>query len=577
MYYYRNKEFEKAAASFQDLFDQEPSHLHYTYLLASLINLENYDEAEKLAKKMHRKVPISRYEVDLGYVYNMQDKTSKAQKIFEDLIAGLKAERGEISMLAGAFMARQEYGYAAEAYIRGRELLNGSYMFHNELARLYQATGDYDSMISEYLMQLEANPDQLADIQNRLQNLLDRDTDGSLSESLRNALLRKNQSNPDNIYFSQMLLWHSIQKKDFDFAMIQAISLDKRLGEDGNGVFALCRICMTNNAWDVAEEGFGYIIDKGRDYPYFFAAKAGSLRARFMMLTTSPVIDQEQLDALEEEYFVAINQLGYIPESIRLRRDYAHIKAFYQGEMQEAIGILEEAIALPGAPSLEIGESKIELADIYLFLDEVWEATLLYSQVEKMFKNDPIGHMAKLKNARLSFYIGEFDWARAQLDVLKAATSKFIANDALELSLLISDNMDPDSTYTGLEMYSRAELLTFQNRDTLAMATLDSIATLGLWHPLNDEVFFTKAKIYIKRHEFEKADSLFAKVVEMYPYEILADNALFKRADLQENVFENREKAMELYQRLLIEYPGSLLTTEARRRFRELRGDHSES
>jgi tetratricopeptide (TPR) repeat protein len=432
-------------------------------------------------------------------------------------------------------------------------------------------------MIDEYLMLLESNPNQLAEIQNRLQSILDRDKDGSISERLREALLKRNQANPDNIYFSQMLLWHSIQKKDFDFAMIQAISLDKRLNEDGSGVFALCQICMSNNAYEVAAKGFEHIIDKGRGYPYYVPARTGSLRARFMILTSSPVVDNEELEKLQEQYFITINELGYIPESIQLRRDYAHIRAFYQDEMEEAINILQESISIPGANPVLVAESKIELADIYLFVGEVWEATLLYSQVEKAFKNDPVGHEATLKNARLSFYIGEFDWAKAQLDVLKAATSKFIANDALELSLLITDNLDPDSTYTGLKLYSTAEMLSYQNKDSLALATLDSIALLGLWHPLNDEVLYKKAQIYIKQHKFDKADSLLIKVNEMYPYEILGDNALFTRADLYEHVFEDKEKAMELYQQLLIDYPGSLLTTEARRRFRALRGDNTES
>jgi len=577
MHYYRTQDYEKAAESFRNLFDESPSHIHYTYLLLSLVELQEFEEAEKVAKKMHRKIPIPRYEVDLGYIYNLQDKTGKADKIFDGLIDDLKPSRGEVSQLANAFLNRKEFDYAARAYLKGRELMKGEYMFHNELARLYHITGNYESMISEYLQLLEENPNQLSEIQNRLQNLLDRDTDGSLSESLRNALLKKNQANPDNIYFSQMLLWHSIQKKDFDFAMIQAISLDKRLGEDGERVFALGGICLSNKAYEVASEGFEYIMEKGPGYPYYIPARTGNLRARFLLHTNKPDIDQGKIDELAVEYETTLEELGKSPETIRLRRDYAHLIAFYQGKMDKAMDILEESISLPGAPSRQVAGSKIELADIYLFTGDVWEATLLYSQVEKAFKNDPVGHTAKLRNARLSFYIGEFDWARAQLDVLKAATSKFIANDALELSLLISDNMDPDSTYTGLSIYSKAELLSYQNKDSLALVTLDSISMLGLWHPLNDEVLFSKAKIYIKQGDFKQADTLLQKVVEMYPYEILADNALFKRGDLYENVFENSEKAMALYQQLLIDYPGSLLTTEARRRFRALRGDNTDS
>jgi tetratricopeptide (TPR) repeat protein len=204
---------------------------------------------------------------------------------------------------------------------------------------------------------------------------------------------------------------------------------------------------------------------------------------------------------------------------------------------------------------------------------EVWEASLLYSQVEKVFKNEPTGHEAKFRNARLSYFIGEFDWARAQLDVLKAATSKLIANDAMELSLLISDNMDPDSSYTGLSYYSRADLMIYRGKDSLAMLTLDSIGTLSLYHSLDDEVLYSKAGIYIRRKDYKKADSLLNEIVTNYKQDILADNALFARADMQANALNNPSLAMELYQQLLLDYPGSLFTTEARKRYRLLRGD----
>jgi predicted negative regulator of RcsB-dependent stress response len=193
--------------------------------------------------------------------------------------------------------------------------------------------------------------------------------------------------------------------------------------------------------------------------------------------------------------------------------------------------------------------------------------------VDYDFKNDPLGHLAKFKNAKLSYYIGEFGWAKAQLDVLKAATSKLIANDAMELSLLISDNIDMDSSYTALRYFSRADLLVYQNKIDEAVVTLDSIQTVSLWHPLHDEVLFKKGEIMLKKGDFEAADSLFAKVTEMYPDDILADNALIMRARLYDQHFRNPEKAMQLYENLMFDYPGSLFVVEARKRYRELRGD----
>jgi len=220
-----------------------------------------------------------------------------------------------------------------------------------------------------------------------------------------------------------------------------------------------------------------------------------------------------------------------------------------------------------------VAECKIELADILLLTGDVWEAKLLYSQVEKSFKNDPIGYEAKFRNAKLSFYIGEYAWAKAQLDVLKAATSKLIANDALFLSILISDNLGTDSISPALDLYAEADLQLYRNHHEDALLLLDSILTLGSYHTIFDEVLLKKSEIKIAQGKYEEAAILLDELVENYSYDITADNALFMMAELNENQLNNPEEAQALYQRLLVEYPGSLFTVESRKRFRKLRGD----
>jgi len=577
MQYYRNREYEKSIQIYERLYDQKPNHLFYTYYLNSLLGLEDYSSAEKHIKKHTRKNKNIRYATDLAFVYMQAGEADKAEKILDELLDNLSPNRNDVMALANAYSSRRFYNYVIKAYLRGRELLAESYTFHEELARMYQITGDWQNMILEYLSLVEYQPEMMPIVQNRLQDIIARDPEGLLSQSLYEALLLKNQESPDNLYISEMLLWHAIQEKNFKFAMVQAISLDKRLGEDGNRVFSIAAVSMSNKDYDVAIEGFEYIISRGEGNPYYIPSRTGNLRARFSLLTSNPAYEQIQVISLEKEYESILNELELIPESIQLRRDLAKLKAFYLDQLGEAITILESSISIIGAKPIDIAECKIDLADIYLFTGEVWEATLLYSQVDKDFKNDPTGQWAKFKNAKLSFYIGEFEWSKAQLDVLKAATTKFIANDAMELALLISDNLDADSSNTGLKYYAAAELLVYQNKDSLALATLDSIFMIGMGHPLNDEVLFIKAKIYVKRKEFHAADSLLKKLTEMYPMDILADNALLMRGELYEKVFGDTGKAMSLYQQLLTEYPGSLKTTEARRRYRKLRGDNPDS
>jgi outer membrane protein assembly factor BamD (BamD/ComL family) len=171
--------------------------------------------------------------------------------------------------------------------------------------------------------------------------------------------------------------------------------------------------------------------------------------------------------------------------------------------------------------------------------------------------------------------MGEFDWAKEQLKVLKAATSQLISNDALSLGLLISDNtnMDTDTTFQALLTFSRADLLDFQNQDSLALMTLDSLLENFPKHSLTDEVYYKKAQIVEKSGKFQLAAGYYQMVVDSFPDDILGDDALFQLADLYDNKLNDKVKAQTLYEQLLTKYPGSLFVVDARKRFRALRGD----
>lgn len=574
MFYYNDQQYDKAAEIYKELFDNNPTHFYYTYYLYSLLALREYEEADKAVRTMIKTSQRSvRYQVDQGYILQLQDKFDKAYRHYDNVINSLRPIKPEIMETASAFVSRQVFEYAVKTYEKGRELLNDNNLFHEDLARIFEITGDYKMMIEEYLKLLQADPTKMEYVQGRLQNTLNRDNDNTVSEILRESLLLKSQKNPDDRNLSQMLLWLSIQRKDFEFALVQAISLDKRFSENGYQVFSLGNLALSNQDFTTAAKSFQYILDMGPASPFYLESLTGNLQARFLGIVSGVTSDREEFVNLEKEYLNTLKDFGYNPRTIFLMRDLAHLQAFYLDKMDEAVEILDKAVAMPNVNPNTIADCKLELGDILLYKGDVWDASLLYSQVEKSLKNEPAGHEAKFRNARLSYYIGEFEWAKAQLDVLKAATSKLIANDALELSLLIADNMDLDSTYTALSYYSHADLLIYMNKYEEALPVLDTIRMLGLFHSLDDEVLFKKAEICLKMNRFEEADSLLAKVVSDYSFDILADNALFKRAELQETVFGDTETAMKLYQQVLTEYPGSLFVTESRKRFRHLRGD----
>jgi TolA-binding protein len=297
------------------------------------------------------------------------------------------------------------------------------------------------------------------------------------------------------------------------------------------------------------------------------------VEAQDQKITTSGNYNREELIKLEKDYQDAFTELGKNWITAPLLSKYAHLEAFHLGKTTEAIQLLDEAIAMPRINEQFKAECKLELGDILILEGELWESSLLYSQVDKDFKNEAIGREAKYRNARLSYFMGEFEWAAAQLNVLKAATSQLISNDALSLGLLIMDNMGLDSSTDALLMYSRADLYAFTNRGDAALLTLDSLIAAFPGHTLTDEAWYKQAGIWYRKGDFTKASELYQKIITTYPDDILGDDALFKLAGLFETKFNDKAKAQELYGTFLEKYPGSLYVIDARKRFRALRGD----
>ncbi len=596
--YFNNKEYEKAAALFERLFDEKPGVYNYTYLLQSLLELDDLDKAEKIVKKQAKRFPEDyRYVIDQGYVLIRSNQSPKATKLFEQAIKDLPADQRKVSELANAFMVRREYDYAVKTYQKGRQLLSPDYTFGFELAQLYDTQGNYGKMVDEYLQMLETNPDMQTQVQDRLQNSLANDPENLKSEALRISLLQKVQKSPDDVMLAELMMWLSLQLKDFDAAFVQAKALDRRLDENGSRVFALAQLAVNSKAYPVAIEAYDYVIRNSKDLPLVIQSKVEILKSEFEQLTSAYPVELPKLKQLETRYLATLEEAGQNPLAYPLIRNLAHLQAFYLDNTPSAITLLENLISTSSAERQIQADSKLELADIYLFSGDPWEATLLYSQVEKAFKNDPVGHEARFRNARLSMFIGEFGWAVAQLDVLKAATSKLIANDAMALSLLITDNIDYDSSTVQLATYTRAELLLYRNKPLDAMSVLDSLLSAYPGHLITDDALMKKAEINLRLGNVSEAETLLRSIVTDYGDGILADDALFRLALLYDQNEEatadfsvyssqdlffmginnplarDKEKAMAAYQELLTSYPGSLFSVEARKRFRALRGD----
>ncbi len=577
--YFNNGEFDKAAVLYDKLYDKEPFAIYPNYL-RTLLNLKDYTEAEKVVKKIIKRASSNNnpqsafsFQVDLGFVYQSTGDDGKAKQTYDKLVKSLQPDQSQIITLASAFYSHQNWDYALATYTEGKRLLRGYYSFFFETAEIYFQKQDYPKMIEEYLGAVEENVSYQQNVQNILQSRLGNDPDGTRNNALRQALLRRIQRSSDQTVFSEMLIWFFVQQKDFESAFIQAKALDKRQREDGSRIMSLASLAATNLQYETAIKSYQYVVDKGADNVNYIPARMELLNTQNKKITENNTYTKEDLAKLERDYVATLNELGRNSTTAPLIRGLAHLETFYLDRPDTSISLLEEAISYPGLRVLTQAECKLELGDAYLFTGNVWDSDLLYAQVDKSFKNDPIGQEAKFRRARLDYYRGNFSWSQAQLDVLKSATSQLIANDALSLSLLIQDNIDTDSTSYELLLYSAADLLSYRNKNDEALLLLDSLQAKWPTHGIIPFAIYKKAMIYDAKRNFALEDSLLREVADNYADGVLADDALYKRGLLYEEKLNNKEKAKELYEVLLTKYPGSLFAVDARKRFRALRGD----
>ena len=572
--YYEQKQFEKANIYFDELFNKSAENW-FSYYYKSLLAIKDYSKAEKITKKFLKEDKNNTFlYVRIGQIYKLQNNEKKEKEFYDKAIKDLIAFPPYVQNLATAFVEAGQYNYALDSYQKGRNA-TPEYPYYFERAEVFKAMNDLKSMINELLDALEFKESDIELVKINLQNSLgyNEETGGFKNPLLKEELQKRIQKNPDKIAFIEFLIFVQLQQKDFYGAFIQSKSLDKRLNEDGQRMYELAKLFVTNKQWSVSKQCFDYIILKGPSNLFFDASTIDKLSVEFLSLTESSLTQREAFISLEVNLLKANEKYKNSYLSSVLIKDIASLKAYYLDKSSEAIILLEDYLL---NNSLEIqlkAELKLMLADIYLISGEIWEASLLYSQVEKDFKYEAIGQEAKFRNAKLSFYAGDFAWAKSQADVLKGATTKLISNDALDLSLIISDAIAVDTNEAPLKLFACADLMIRQHKYEEAIVKMDSINLLYSSNTLGDDIYFKKAQIYMIQKKYKDVESMYKNILEYYPNELYADDAQFKLGELYEYYLSDKEKAKQIYQELLLNFSGSTYAVDARMRYRELRGD----
>ena len=570
--FYYKKDYEKARDIYKNLYDNYGQIQYFNQYADCLILTGDYESAEKAYKSFLKKNPKNwKSHVDLAYVYSQQGDNPKAVKYLNKVLKDVPDTKNAINDVANLLRARSFNETAIALFDRGAKNPNINYKFYLEKAYAYNSMLDFENATECYLLYLKENPEQYEMIKSRLRVMMMYDLNGNVDDVIRMALLRKTQEEPENEEFASLLMWYSLQQQDYELALMQLKALDKRgKGEYEKDILYIAQIAGDNRQYDIAIEAYDYVLKKSDEGVFFVQATVGMIKMSYDKAVAEGKHDKAFYENLNKKIDDAFAKIGFSKEMLPLVMVQADILAFELNRFDDAKLLLNNTLEM-NLSIKDKSELKMKLADVYLFTDEVWEATLLYSQVEKSMKNEPIAHEARFKNAQLRYFIGEFEWAQAALNVLTAATSKLVANDAMTLSLTISDNLEYDTI--GLKRIAKADYYIYQRKYDLANCMLDSVVAYNPNEVSLPNVFYRKAKIAENAGDYELADSLFRRVYEGYADSYIADEALIEEALLLENQLNRKEDAMECYSKLFDYYTASVYVAQARKSYRRLRDE----
>nr|WP_323370124.1 tetratricopeptide repeat protein [Xanthomarina sp. F2636L] len=563
--YYKNGDFEKASLSYQRLYDKSPNNNSYLLqLVKSLQQLEKYQDAESLLLNQISKLNYPPLLIELGYNYQLQNNIIEAEKQYENALATIDQNPNFVFIIGKTFEDRSLLDQAITAYEKAM-LLKPDLNFNVQLARIYGEQGNVEKMFESYLNFVELNDTYINTIKRAFSEFISENSDNENNILLKRILLKKIQTD-QNLLWNEMLSWLFVQQKDYNRAFTQEKAIFFRQPESLDRIEELALIASADKEYQTALNIFAYLTETAQDLDTKLKAYYHLINIKTRIATKA-----EYKDILNE-YDIIFNTYGKHTQTLSIQISYAHFLAFYKHNPTDAVTFLKQSLELPLNSFQEAGV-KMELGDILVLQEKFNEALIYYTQIQRNLKNSTLAQEARFKVAKTSYYKGDFKWAESQLKILKSSTSQLIANDALDLMLLITDNKYEDSTQSALKLYAKADLMDFQNKPDAAISLLDKILKEHKGKTIEDQALFKQAQLFEKKQEYHKAEANYQSIITHFSDEILADDAYFHLAELYKYQLNQPEKAKELYEKIIFNYQDSIYFVEARNRFRSLRGD----
>jgi tetratricopeptide (TPR) repeat protein len=564
-YYYDKGDFEKAKISYEELLENIPQNTQYFLrTLDCYQQLKQFDVAEKAIQTRLDKYKQGNLLVELGYNFQLQKNDAKAKNFYDQALERIKKNPNEVYGISNSFEKKVLLDYALKSYQTATEL-EPNFNFNYQIALLYGQLGNAEMMISTFLNEAYANPQNSIMIQNQLARFMVDEGDASFNETLRKALIIRTQKNQD-IFWNRYLSWYYVQQKEFEKAFVQEKAIYKRDPESLSNIVNLGQLAIEEDNPEAAKEILGFVLENTKDLELLVQANS------YLMKMKIGKAKEKDFAAINTEMLGLLKQYEISPFTLSLQLIQAHFVAFNLKKPEDGKAIVKKALELQ-LDDYDVAQAKMELADILLYEEKFNQALIYYSQIELDLKNDVIAHEAILKSAKTSYFKTDFVWALKQFKELKSANTQLIANDALEYFLLINDNTVADSTQTALKQFAKGDYLLYQNRNQEAEAQFQMILKNYKGQEIEAVTLLRLGRIYEKLGDFTLALSQYQNIIDHHSDGIYVDEALFFSAEIYNKQLKLPEKAKPLYEKIIFNHQDSIYFVDARKTFRQLRGD----
>lgn len=562
--YERSGSYDNAARIYEDLYREKPFNDNYFYgvvrtykarnMFASLLPIvENH-------MKKYKEAPIY---ILLGEIQWKTGNSADANASWDKAIEAAPDTDTTYARLARTQILLGLFDKAVYTLETGRENLGDQKIFADRLSQLYIATGDYNKGTNEIFNIFESTGD-ISMAQGRLSALM---TNPEAIDYISRALEEKNKRVTSSNY-KRIYAWFKRSTGDLEGAFGLIIEMDQLMSADGREILLFANNARNDGQYDISLKAYENILDRGKSNRHFQQAIYGFTRALEQKTFEKDTISDEEYETIIERYRNIIDEFPKSSTafdcSYRIADIYIKHLKNNEGAVDELTNILENC----RQPRMK-SKAANTLGEVHILMGNLKEANTVFHDVARLFRRSlPEAYNEALyKIAEIDYYSGEMDSAKAQFDRLIKHTNTDFANDALEKSGLIQENLKQPKA---LIEFAAAELLEKQRKNEDAIEKYLEVADMATGSPLAELSFKRAGTLEFNRSNIKKSLDIFLTLTDKYPDSIYGDYALIYIGNSYLSL-NQKDKAKEAFTDLLVKYPRSIYLQEARNKIRMIR------